>query len=453
MVGGMFGIKGWRNHRTGGPLAAQEEFTRRLREFLTGEPLAQVAVENTRSFARTIRLPHADLCIATFATDGRLLQLTPVLDPASELTLDTAQREEIDRAVIEAANATLGFDVRVRTGKILAHIKNSYSAPAETAYARRLLQAGFVCFEQTVDRFVPPDPRTFRFPGAAMFNFVVREMPGGTVDLWTQGQHGALDGMEGTAFVKRLIDKFGGREEVLFPASGGAARHTLTYARTTSRELILIGDFFDFGPLRQLARKLNRQSSVPLPLPVTEPSLLFWTLGNQPEFSGETFALAVDIPPGDGRPRRVDFLVIRPWEFFGPDAPLDGFVNFLAGYKERLQLVQSNRSRPYRTMQSLALLPPAVAEKLMRLNVRARQRGFGTITISFLKSVEVSLAPISNLVSDRATFVVGNTHLPSEDGGRVGWVTIKGSRECISRYPDALQRALHELPASLRNVT
>lgn len=451
MMVGLFGIKGSPADGPGNRRAAQEEFTRRVRDFLSGEPIARVAVENTRSCARAIRLSSLDFCMVTFAADGRLLALTPVLDPDCAPALDSAQRGKIERAVIEMSNTTLAFDASERTGKILDDLRRSHS-PAETTYGRRLLQAGFVCFEETANRFMPPAPLTFRFPGAAMFNFVIREMPGQTIDLWTQGQHSVLDGVEFAGFLKRLVDHLGGREEVLFPAEG-TARQTLSYPPTKGRELILVADFFDFGPLRQLARKLNRQSSFPLPLPVTEPSLLLWTLGNQPEFSSETFALVVDIPPKEERLRRVDFIVIRPWEFFRTDAPLGGFVNFLAAYKERLQLVQSDKSRPYRTMQNLAQLPPFLAKQLMHLNVRARQRGFGTVTISFLKPVDVSLAPISNLLSDRATFVIGNTHLPSVDGGRVAWVTMKGAPECISRYPDALQRALHELPASLANVT
>lgn len=431
---------------------AHEQFAKRLREFLAGEWIAHFAVRDTRFLAQTIPIQSVDVCLAEFAADGRLLQLTPVLDPEFEPTLDSEQREEVHRSLVEVSNTTLAFDVTVRTGKILRHISRGYSASA-TAYALRILQSCFVTFEKNTNRFLPPAPTVFRFPGTGMFNFIVRKRPEGRADIWMQGQHTALDGIEFGQLFKRLEENFGGCEETLFPAPGGGARYSLPCHRAGDRELVTVGDFFDFAPLRQLKRRLNRQSSVRLPVPVTEATLLLWTLGNQPEFSGETFALVVDVPPKGGHPRRLDFIVIRPWEFFDSAAPLDGFPHFLTAYTDRLRLVQSDRSRPYRSIKNVAMLPPFLAQKVMQMNMRARQRGLGTITISLLKSVTVSLAPITNLASDRATFVFGNMLLPCENRGRVGWVTMKGAPASISRYPDALQRAIHQFPGSLHNIS
>jgi hypothetical protein len=282
-----------------------------------------------------------------------------------------------------------------------------------------------------------------------MLNFVIRDRPDGRADVWMQGQHTALDGVEFAKLLQRFEENFGDRTEVLFPAPDGTARHALAYPRTTDRELMLVGDFFDFGPLRQLKRKLNRQISIPLPVPVTEATLLLWTLGNQPEFEGETFSLVVDVPPRNGQLRRLDLIVIRPREFFAAGEPLCGFPRFLAAYTDRLRLVQAGRSRPYRSMKNIARLPPSLAEKVMRLNVRARQRGMGTITFSLLKSVTVSLAPISKLDSERATFVFGDMLLPTESGTKVGWVTIKGEPGFPSRYAEALRRGIARFPDGL----
>lgn len=431
---------------------AHGEFAVRLRTFLAGEPIAHFAVEHHRYRAETIPISSVDVCLVEFGDDGKLLRLLPVLDPVCTSGLDAAQQEQVELSVLEAANATLAFDVTVRVGKILRQIARAHPAAAAATYAQRILRATFVTFENATDRFLPPDQCVFRFPGAGMFNFVIRDRPDGTADIWMQGQHTALDGVEFARMLARLETNFGGRAEVLFPAPDGTARHALAYPHTTDRELGLVGDFFDFGPLRRLKRTLNRQTSVPLPVPVTEATLLLWTLGNQPEFAGETFALAVDVPPRDGQLRRLDFIVIRPWEFFADDEPLDGFPHFLAAYTDRLRLVQAGRSRPYRSMQNLARLPASLADKVMRLNKRALQRGMGTITLSLLKSVPVSLAPASNLDSERATFVFGDMLLPSESGTKVGWVTIKGVPGLPQQCSDALRRALSRLPARLEAI-
>ena len=220
-----------------------------------------------------------------------------------------------------------------RAGKILESVSLSHSA-GETAYAQRILQGSFVAFESNADRFKPPAPLMYRFPGKGMLNFIVRELDGGAADIWIQCQHAALDGVEFDEWGKRL-GKFRQVRKNRFPAAR-ARRGTHSSAQATGgHELVMISDFFDFGPLRQLRRNLNRNFAGHVPIPVTDAMLLLWALGIQPEFAGETFALTVDVPPDDGHPRRLDFLVMRPRLFYNPGASLAGLPAFLAAYGDR----------------------------------------------------------------------------------------------------------------------
>ena len=449
MMGGMFCVRQCSPDWTGDPHDAQEQFARRLRDFLAGEPIAHSAVHDSKYFTRTIPIPSVDLFLVEFAPNGGLMQLTPVLDPANGPVLDSAQRETVHRAVMEAANDTLAFDVTERAGRILKRIRRSHSADG-TAYALRILQGGFVCFEDDASRFRPPDPLRFRFPGAGMLNFVIRCLPGGAADIWMQCQHTALDGVEIDELCKRLEQNFGGCGKTHFPAAG-AARHDFRCLPDGGRELVLISDFFDFTPLRRLRRNLNRNFAGHLPVPVTDGILLLWTVGIQPEFAGETFALTVDVPPDESHPRRLDFVVLRPRVFFNPGASLAGLPAFLAAYADRFRLVRARRSRTYRTMKKTALLPPFLARELISVNGRGRRRGFGSVTISFLNAVTVSLSPISSLASDRGTISIGSMLLPCENGGTVGWITVKGEPSIVQSYPEALQRALSKFPDALRN--
>ena len=102
-------------------------------------------------------------------------------------------------------------------------------------------------------------------------------------------------------------------------------------------------------------------------------------------------------------------------------------------------------------MRKIALLPPSLAHALTSTNARGRERGFGSVTISFLNAVTVSLAPISIVAGDRGTISIGSMLLPCEGGGTVGWVTMRGEPSTIASYPEALRRALSTFPEALRN--
>lgn len=450
MMGGMFSVKSCADDWTRDPAEARARFAKRLRDFLAREAIARQAAQDTRYFTRIIPVAAADVFVAEFASDGGLARLVPVLDPEIETGLDSAGRERVHDEIVKAANATLAFDVTERARKILESMRRSHSAD-EMEYAQRILQGSFVAFEGNADRFTPPEPLVYRFPGAGMLNFVVRELPGGAADIWIQCQHAALDGVEFDEWGKRLEQNFGGCGETLFPRADGTARHTLRCPSTSGRELAMISDFFDFGPLRRLRRNLNRNFAGNVPIPITDAMLLLWSLGIQPEFAGETFALTVDVPPDEGHPRRLDFLVMRPRLFYNPGASLAGLPAFLAAYGDRFRLVRARRSRTYRTMRRIALLPPSLAHMLTAANARGRQRGFGSIKISFLNAVTVSLAPISIVAGDRGTISIGSMLLPCEGGGTVGWVTMRGEPSTIAPYPGALERALSTFPDALRN--
>src|SRR5581483_2874414 len=208
------------------------------------------------------------------------------------------------------------------------------------------------------------------------------------------------------------------------------------------RDLILLGGFFDFLTLREWQRKMDALHRHELTLPLTTGAALIWQLGRQPEFDGIRFAFVIDVPADENYERSVDFIIARPRDFMRDDAPDGGFGVFVRDYDRRLCEAQTRRSRTFRTMRNLSMLPPALAHTAMRLNVRVRHRAFGTCGITLLPTANCGISPIGDLGFEHGFISIGKMQLLSSDDGLVGGISIKGEPHVIECYPDAIRRAL-----------
>jgi len=425
----------------GGGKHAPVDFAVKLREFLAGEKLMYVAVENRRSCTKAVPLRCVDITLAEYAETGELLEIEPVLDPKNAPEIDAAGRGKVHRALLRAINSTQLVPVLERPDEILRIVGSGCDERNAVVYAKRLLQGAFLAFDRNGDRFAPPDPAIFRHPGTGLLNFTVRSQADGSTDLWMQVHHMPVDGAPMQELLDRLRARFGVVGEVRFPAPG-ETRKTNGPRLRGERDLVIETGSFDFTGLLELRKKLNEKYRGVLSEGVAIGALLAWRLAHQCGFEGINFAIVADVPKGVADPRGVDFVVIRPGEYFRGGSEDAGFVVYANEFSRRLALVRARQSRTIRTMKKTALLPAGIAFLGTKLNAGVRERVFGTCGITILKSAEIFLAPMARIGFERGFLAIGNMRLPSQDGGHVGEVSIKGEANAIAGYLDALRKAL-----------
>jgi hypothetical protein len=436
----VFGLKDCAAESEGGS-SSRLFIAKKLRRFLSTEPPARVAVENKPCFSRGISLTRTDVILAGFSRDGVLLDMEPVLDPDGGPAPERGLQEAVHRSLLGAANATRELDACKRAGAILKQIRSRHPSREAAAYAERLLQGCFVSFEESDGsdgRFLPPDPLVYRHPGTGLLFFTIRRQENGTADFWMQAHHAPVDGAPMQELLARLARHFGGCEPVRFPSPRHAPPIGIPCRPAGDRTLAMWHGFFDFQGILEQRRILNAS----LPQKAGLGALFIWNLAQQTGFRDLTFSLVVDAPPKAGADRCVDFLVIRPADFFDPAAPMGGFSHYARSFFARLQEARVRRSRASRTLRTTALLPGCVARQAMRLNVRVRRKAFGDLCVSILKETAVFLAPMGEAGFEHGLIAIGQIDLPCEGAGTAGSVSIKGEPAMIKNYPEAVRRAL-----------
>jgi hypothetical protein len=171
-------------------------------------------------------------------------------------------------------------------------------------------------------------------------------------------------------------------------------------------------------------------------------ALLLWCLAHQPEFQGVKFANAVDVPANETNGRGVDLVPICPADYFDQR----GFAAYLSDFNQLVLDARNRRSRSYRAMRNLALLPPVLASAALRLNPDAGRSTFGTVGISIVKSAKVVMGTMADQGFDGGFIVIGNMSLPSRNGHTSTAVSIKGEHAAIRSYPMAIRRAIQNGP-------
>lgn len=430
------------------PGNTREEIARRLRDFLGGEPIVRVAVGPGRNFTRIMPLDSVDVVTAGFAADGALESISPTFDPSIEPQLDASLREQIHRTLIEGANATRHLCIAHRAADIQAHIARRHRDRKAHDYAMRVLQSAFLSFEDNIrSRFLAPDPSVFRHPGTGLLHFTVRPQQDNTADFWMQVHHTPVDGLPMQEMLTRLERHFGVGQSPRFPS---ADSHTLCSLPAVQaggeRKLVSLVGFYSFSAIKELRKKINTCLAASLSEPAGIGAVLVWCLAHQPEFAGLKIAVVVDVPASERHARAVDFAVIEPRAFFNAHAPFGGFAAFAAAYSGQVGRARLRQTRTFKTMVRSALIPPAIAQAVLRCNPRAHRYTFGTLGLSIIKSASVFLSPIGDVGHEHGFITIGNIDLPSDDGGTVGSVCIIGDPEVVGAYPAALRRALSDFP-------
>jgi hypothetical protein len=433
----------------------EEDFAKRFALFLRTEPFAQFALRHDRFCCHRVVNRGAETTWAEFSPWGELRSILPILDESDPVPLNSSERGEVERIIVEEYNRTRQLPEFVRPRTLINNVirrcfdarKSGRLCSNGSAYGERILKSCCLSFEIVgIDqdkRFEPPDFRIRRIIGAGFLNVVCRNAPNGTMDIWTQIHHTGGDGAPMQEFLTRLETAWGIEPGILFPADPGRPPKILPcFASAEERPLHLISDFIDFSALSRLRNNLKTRfakegiDTVPLG------ALLNWCLAHQPEFQGVKFANAVDVPANDTKARGVDLVPIRPGDYMDQG----GFAAYLSDFNQLVLDARTRRTGSYRAMRNLAVLPPMLASAALRLNPEAGRSTFGTVGVSILKNAKVVVGTMADQGFDGGFILIGYMSLPSRNGGTAAAVSIKGEYAAIRDYPMAIRRAIQMAP-------
>ena len=414
------------------------ELAQRLQQFLAAEPEAHWALDHHRHFVERVLYPKPDLVLAEFGVAGILERIAPFLHRDAPTELPAPERALVEESVAIAHQRTCALPEAVRGRALLEALGRLPSA--SQAYARRLLSAPVLSIEATsadpLARFGAPDFRFRRGLGFGVLDFVAR-VQANSADLWVNVQHAGADGAPMQEMLSRLEREWGLSDALDFPFDDGSRVLTLSPAQipATDRAISVVTDFIDFAPLLSQRARINAQLGGALPLS----GLLIWKLAQEPEFAGRKFGTAVDLPPEGASGRAVDLAAIRPSDYAVQAEP---FSAFASDYVRLLSDARKRVTPTCRAARMLAMIPLAIASRLVALDLEHGRRTFGTVGLSILKNAQVFTAPMSDFAWNDGFIAIGSMCLPASDGRTVAAVTIKGAEAQIRHYPAAIRRAV-----------
>ncbi len=449
---------------------AEEHFILRFAKFLRSEPLARMEMihERSRSYAQNRR--HVDVSVAAFGPTGELLSIRPYWDSslATPKPREELVRERILPQLLRSFNDLRDtWDVcpLLESDYIPAELDGSPAAPgAARAYIKRTLSATFISFERFVPgapaqlRFVSPDFQLRRSPGLGPLNVVCRlSHDGRTADVWVQVHHAAMDGAPVQEMMTRLKRTWGVVEDrTVFPVDSIKGDTSTTSAATTSpvsprpcstpkasTRVSAVQDFIDFAPVLALRKSLVERDTIRMAGGAPVAALLIWAMAHQPAMAGKKFAVTVDVPVIDERPRRVGLVCIRPGEYFETLSKAAAFAAFVHEFNRLLNATRAGRGPVCRALDAMALASPSMQTLALRNNPDRTAQIFGTIGLSILRDVPVFIAPSGDLGFTDGFIAIGDMNVPTTSGGSVGAVSIKGaSATQINAYSAAIREAI-----------
>ena len=453
-----FGLDLWSDAPAAQPTfeSAATHLMARLRQFLEQQPEAHWAL-NFRRYtvypASRPREDHADIALARFADDGRLIDIVPMIDEAP----DAATTALAARAIVDAFNGTR-FESDLarprRLSKLLPRLLDERAPDAAMSSAaldaaRRILSGPFISIETMSDdadaRFAAPDLARQRHPGWGLLKIVGRLSPDfRRVDLWVQVHHNAADGSPIQEMLTRLERRWGVAQDVVYPTPERFVP-TMQIAATPGgpRAVSMCNCFLDLSNVLTLRRQLNRSAMSADAPDVTVAALLLWAMGHQPEFFRMRLACTVDVPADDLHARSVSFAGLRPSDYFGKE-PAAGLSRYLAEFNRLVGAGRRRKSPAYVATSHMALLPRRLQRFALLINSARARRTFGTLGVSIIKDAKVFLSPMTDFGFEDGFIAIGSMSLPSADGRQVASISIKGDAAKIGAYPAALARAVEK---------
>lgn len=426
-----------------------------LHAFLREEPDAHFYLEWLAPVTLRRSAPAADLIVQRFAPDGTLLAVEPHLADFESALPGPEIRSRVHDAVVSAFNRTVQLSETARAPQLATTIEAAFDPTTSAGrYARRVLRAACLSFE-AADlsspgiRFSPPVFTTRRTLGGGYLSWIGRiDAARGTVDLWVSAHHAGLDGVPLQDMLNRLQSKWGVGGEVTFPAptlprafTGPVACHV-----PAERAVDQVVTFADLTPVLRLRRQLTAEHGATIGGDVTLGALLGWLLTLEPEFGGVRVASTVDVAASSGYQRDVDVVSLRP-DDYRHAGPWAGLPDYAREFNRLIAAARARTSPVRQGMQTAGLLPAWAHATAVRANPASLDDTFGTLCITIVRDARVFIAPMTDLGLGHGFFAIGSATLPSESGGCVTAVSIKGEGGRIGYYPGILQRAIDRAAA------
>jgi len=431
--------------------SAEAHFVKRWTAFIANEPEARWGLRHGTHLVE--RVPdRPDIVVARFSDDGRLEKLEPYLLEADGRAPARSEISKISNALCAAHAATGELPERERPQHLLKMAQaelnrnaGEISIDSQRPDLRRIGGACQVSFEmmpESAGRCLPPDFRWRRTLGCCGLNVVARfSSDYCSVDVWLQIHHVASDGAPIQEMLLRVEKAWGIKSPPIFPKPRSSTQPVIRSVQPSPRDrpLFEVVDFLDFTPLLAWRERINARYRESMGGDAPVVCAVLWKLAQQPEFKGKKFSTAVDVPPGENLPRAVDLVGIRPADYTQSD---EGFAEFARDYRLLLKKARLRSTPGWRMMQQIALLPPWLSVRALKLNAAQGRKIFGTIGVSMLKDARVFCAPMEDSGWYEGFVAIGNLALPAADGVKVAAVTARGGADTVRQYPGAICRAI-----------
>ncbi len=450
--------------------SAKRHCLQRLVQFMKSQPMFHYELEWSTFDAKSRFKECVDMVEADFDKSGDLVRLEPHLDSETDAEKLGAMPVEVKdlllRGIIQVYNETQDQNEKKRPIVLKKKWEQWLSKQSGTIpepwrhraadFGTRILGATFIRFESLpagrsadgAGRFQVPLFTQCKHPGLGMLNIVCRFFGDfHEADLWFQFSHIPVDGVPAQEILNKLKAEWGTRAGLLFPASG---YHEGIASEACSSDLGPGGvfhayQFLDFRPFLRVRNELNKRYGRRAKQVISSAALLIWKLAQYKEFEDFKFAIPVDLRATAGRDRTLGFIFIRPGTYFDKQRPDRGFFVFQQEFNRQLFATRKRRSESYELLESYAAAPSALYAATSKFLMGPLKEFGGTLGITIIKKADFFVAPSSDAHKD-GFIAFSNFSLPSEGGGKVGVVSMKGPREKIQKHMnvlrDVMQRAM-----------
>ncbi len=132
---------------------------------------------------------------------------------------------------------------------------------------------------------------------------------------------------------------------------------------------------------------------------------------------------------------------MRPADYFRHG---DGLARYARDFNRQLEMTRYRSSTAFKTLDAMAHISPRLAAALLN-HALGGESAFGSLGLTVLRDARVFGAPLGDAGHPFGFWALGGVDLPSNDGRKVGCVTIKGPIERIREYPSLLRQTFRTL--------
>jgi len=444
---------------------ARTQMIKRLSEFFRDQPSTHWQLKYHTFSVEGIKKTSVDIVYAEFDSKGQLRTLEPYFDPADRKDIDSITpklRAAIHKGIIKSYNNTKDVSdfkrpklLKQELGRWLSYeaVGSDHTLTGQMRhYVERILSAMFIHFEETsssagdfgVQRYKTPSFIKRKHPGFGFLNILCRfDRDFKEADLWVQFSHVPADGVPMQEVLKSLKKQWGQVEPFKLPSMNGensnvAGIPALCSSNGGAKGIYHVNAFVDFHPFLKYRKQFIAQYEGKFKNNITIAALLLWELAHYSAFEDMKFAVPIDLAETSRRERSLGFAFIRPGIYFDKNKADRGFLNFQRDFDRYLRATKKRKSIGYRLLESYALTSPFMYRSSIKLIPSAIGEFAGTIGLTIIKNAELFLSPYTDVHVD-GFIAISNFHNRAQDGSKVCNVSIKGPKNRVSHYMEAIK--------------